>query len=219
MCASASRMNLLTHLESQDYITVGNVSADWNAIVNECETLVDQRPGYWCSLVPDQSEFDSWDNIGDEYIRSMTQFRDWGYTKHNTQSWETTSQQPQLHMEWEQTIMDWLPLQHPVSRPTLQKPGNVMPWHQDQFFFFKRKHPEQYNNVVRFIVFMKDWEVGHLLQAGNSVITHWQAGDVVLWHPDRMHIGANVGVTNKWTQNVTGILNEKINFPGISLDI
>lgn len=213
MSASVSRMSFLEQLKSQDYITIGNISADWDNIVKQSETLVEQHPEYWCSLVPDQNDFDSWDSIGDEYIQSMAQLRDWGYTKYNTQSWETTSQRSQLHMPWEQTIMDWFPLEQPISRPTLQKPGNIIPWHQDQFFFFKRKHPQQYNHVVRFIVFMKDWEVGHLLQAGNSVVTHWQAGDVILWYPDRMHLGANVGVTNKWTQNVTGILKEEICFP------
>lgn len=219
MSASVSRTSFLEYLEARDYIHVGNISADWDSVVKESEALVEQYPDYWCSLVPSDGEFESWDTIGDEYIQSMKQFQDWGYSKHNTQSWETTSQRPQLQMEWEKSVLDWLPLDHSVSRPTLQRPGNVMPWHEDKFFFFKRKHPEQYQNVVRFIVFMKDWETGHLLQAGNSMITHWKAGDVILWYPSRMHIGANVGFTNKWTQNVTGILKDIVRFPGVDLDI
>lgn len=210
MFVFVSRKKFLEDLETVDYIKFGNLQADWPAVVNTCEAAVEANPTHWCSLVIDKTTFDSWDNLGDEYIESMRQHREWGYTPENTRSWETTSTKPQVVMPWEQAMTDQLPLQSgATSRPTLQKPGNIMPWHMDRFFYFRRNHPEG-EHVIRFLYFMKDWEAGHMLQAGNSILSHWSAGDVIVWHPNRWHLSLNAGFTDKWTTNVTGILNEEI---------
>jgi len=205
-----SRKSFLEHLETVDYLKFGNISADWSEIVRQSDAAVEANPNYWCSLVIDKTTFDSWDSIGDEYIESMRQHREWGYTPENTRSWETTSTKPQLVMPWEQAITDQLPLQvGAIGRPTLQKPGNIMPWHQDKFFYFRRNHPQS-QFAIRFLCFMKDWAAGHVLQAGNSIISHWSAGDVIVWHPDRWHLSLNAGFVDKWTTNITGILNEEL---------
>ena len=205
------RTRLLEILESRDYINFGHQDHDWRAIIDTCEKAVVDNPQYWTNLVPEKSQ--SWDNIGDQYFESLRHFRDWGYTSTNTASWETTAVKPQLKMEWESSVMKDLPLTEAVCRPTLQKPGNIMPWHDDKFYFFKRELPDQKEFVVRFIVFINDWTPGQFIQAGNSVIKGWQAGDTVLWHPKRMHLAVNAGYANKWTTNITGILNEQIEIP------
>lgn len=207
-----SRTRLLEILSSRDYINFGNISTvDWSNALAECEKNVELHPEYWCSLVADSNN--SWDNIGDEYFESIKHYADWGYTSENTRSWETTSVQPQLHMDWEQAVINSLPLSHAISRPTLQQPGNVMPWHWDRFYNFKRQFPQSADYIVRFIVFINDWTPGQFLQAGNSVISNWQAGDIRLWYPNRMHLAANAGYANKWTTNITGILDENIEIP------
>ena len=208
---SVSRTRLLEILDSKDYVHFGCLNRlDWGSIQQTCESAVIEHPEYWCSLVDD---VDSWDQIGDEYVASMKHFKCWGYTSQNTQSWETTAVQPQLHMDWEQAVIDSLPLTNAISRPTLQKPGNIMPWHDDKFYNFKRSYPEHADFIVRFLVFINDWTPGQFLQAGNSVIMNWQAGDTVLWAPHRMHLAVNAGYANKWTTNVTGILDENIEIP------
>lgn len=205
-----SRKNFLNRLKEVDYLKFGNIKADWPAVIQECEQAVKENPAYWCSLVVDLP--DSWDKLGDQYYEELNKHREHGYRPDNTRSWETTSCQPQLQMAWEQPVMDKLPLYYPISRPTLQEPGNIMPWHEDKFFYFRRKYPEFAEYIVRFIVFQKDWDVGQIIQAGNSIISHWQAGDAIVWYPSRMHLSCNAGVSGKWTQNITGILKEEFDF-------
>ena len=211
---SLSRTNFLNNLKTVDYIKFGNISADWNSIVEHSESVVKQHPEYWNSSVTD--EFNSWDNTGNKYHASLTQQHEWGYCKENTRSWTTTSLKEQLHMPWEEEVSTQLPLDNWISRPTMQPPGQVMPWHLDHFFYFKRKYPDN-EYVVRFVIFMRDWQSGHVLQAGDSIISHWSAGDVILWHPERMHLSANIGYNNKWTINTTGILKENFKYENINI--
>ena len=209
MSEFVSRKNFLNLLNEVDYYKFGNISTDWESINFECERYVNEYPDYWCSLILDES-FEIWDNNGKEYVESIEHLEKWGYTSENTRSWETTSRYPVLEMSWEKSIYNHFPLDHIVSRPTLQKPGNIMPYHVDKFFYFSHKYPDLKDYVVRFIIFHNDWSPGHLLQAGDTIISHWNRGDVIVWHPQRFHISCNVGFSDKWTTNITGILKEYI---------
>ena len=202
-----SRTTYLNDIKSKDYVWCGNIKADWQTIQQECKQTVQNHPECWQTLV---GERESWDSLGDDLYKELEKHKESGYSSHNTRHWETTTIQPKLEMSWEKEIMDQLPLINPTSRPTLQPPGNIMPWHQDKFFYFKRNNPGQDEFVVRYVVFQTDWQNGHLLQAGNSFISHWKTGDILLWYPDRWHLSANVGTEDKWTFNVTGILKEEI---------
>jgi len=207
-----SRTNFLNYLKSVDFVWFGHIDLDWDSIQIECNQAVKNNPQYWCSLVVDKENEDSWDNIGDEYYSELSGHQKWGYTKHNTRSWETTAANPPLIMEWEQRLIEQLPLDYAISRPTLQTPGNMMPWHEDKFFYFRRQHPDLLKWVVRFIVFQNNWTQGQMLQAGNSICSHWKAGDIIVWYPSRMHLSANAGFQDKWTCNITGVLHEKVDF-------
>jgi hypothetical protein len=208
MLELVSRKNFLKLLEGVDYFYFGNISVDWNSINIECREKVNKYPEYWCSLVPDET-FETWDQNGKDYVKSLSNFSKWGYTSHNTRSWETTSIKPKLEMEWEKEVIQKLPLYESVSRPTLQKPGNIMPWHEDKFFYFKHEYPDVYEYVVRFIVFHEDWKTGHYIQAGDTLVERWKQGDVIVWYPRRWHLSSNVGIEDKWTTNITGILKEE----------
>jgi len=209
MYVSVSRSTYLDSIKNQDYVWCGNIEADWAGIMTECEETVKDNPNYWQTLV---GEREPWDDMGEGLVDELNRHRQIGYTPHNTRHWETTTHLPKLEMSWEKQVMDRLPLINPTGRPTLQPPGNIMPWHQDQFVFFKRNNPDQQEFVVRFIVFQRDWHNGHLLQAGNSFVSHWRAGDVLLWYPSRWHLSANVGTIDKWTFNVTGVLKKEISW-------
>jgi hypothetical protein len=94
------------------------------------------------------------------------------------------------------------------------KPGTVMPWHYDKFYYMNRiVDEEQKPFLSRFLIFLEDWQSGHYLEAGRSIVTGWRAGDVIAWHPNRGHLSSNVGLTDKWTCNVTGVLKEQIRLP------
>lgn len=207
-----SRKSFLDTLDHYDYVKFTQLKLNWDHIRQENEAAAKEFPQYCQPMVIEDDKFESWDSIGDEYFQSLQGIKKWGYLSENTRTWETTAAKPQIILSWEQSVMDALPLDSAVSKGTMQTPGNIMPWHQDYFITFRRKFPDN-PYVIRFIVFLEDWKTGHMLQAGNSVITHWCAGDAITWRPDRWHLSANCGIENKWTVNVTGVLQENFNWP------
>ena len=86
-----------------------------------------------------------------------------------------------------------------------QPPGQVAPWHRDTFFLLKKKLPTR-SQPVRALIMLEDWKVGHFVQHDNAVFTHWSAGDGYIWDEDILHLGANAGMENKYTLQVSGFL-------------
>ena len=91
----------------------------------------------------------------------------------------------------------------------LQPPGNTIPLHRDTFYQIKKKFPERADKkIVRANIFLEDWKTGHFLQYGDTVHTHWQQGEGHLWDQSVLHIGANNGMENKYTLQISGFLND-----------
>lgn len=211
---SVSRQDFLDYLSTVDYVKLKSIDDDWTEILSECEAVAKAHPDYAQPLVQDNHDFDAWSAHGLELKNSLDLNKQWGYLPSNTIIWKTTCQPSKLYMSWEHRVAQELPFELGcVVTPTLLKPGNIMPWHVDAFYYFKDQcsHALQ-PYVARSLVFIKDWETGHYLQAGDSVIHHWKAGEVLIWHPDRHHVVANVGCTDRWTCNVTGVLQATIDF-------
>jgi hypothetical protein len=207
---SLRRKNFLDYLNTVDYVRFSHINDDWSEILKECEQCASDHPDYSWTLVTDN--FEPWGDHALELKQNLDLNSKYGYTSANTHHWKTTCQQPQIHMSWEKRVIDQLPMSLAVNCPLLQKPGQINPWHRDRYYYFKKNHPEVSDYVIRFLIFLRDWQIGHIVQAGNSVITHWKAGDVILFHPTRFHLSGNIGINNKWTSNATGILNDNIDF-------
>jgi hypothetical protein len=86
-----------------------------------------------------------------------------------------------------------------------QPPGQVVPWHRDTFFLLKKKFPKR-PQPVRALIMLEDWKVGHFVQHDDAVFTHWLAGDGYIWDEDILHLGANAGMENKYTLQVSGFI-------------
>lgn len=85
-------------------------------------------------------------------------------------------------------------------------PGTSIPEHSDTYLKFKEIYnlpPDQL--VVRVVVFLEDWASGHYLEMAGDPIVRWRAGDWVCWSNDLPHVAANVGSTNRYTLQITGI--------------
>jgi len=86
--------------------------------------------------------------------------------------------------------------------------GTVLPTHGDKY----KKYIDIFNlkgqehNIRRAIIFLEDWQSGHYLECAGEVMTNWQAGDVVEWVYDTPHMAANLGMTPRYTLQVTGHL-------------
>jgi len=88
----------------------------------------------------------------------------------------------------------------------MQPPGNMIPLHRDTFYKIKTQYPGDKRTIVRCNIYLEDWKTGHLLQYNDTIDTHWKKGDGHMWDSNVLHIGANVGMENKFTLQVSGFL-------------
>ena len=84
--------------------------------------------------------------------------------------------------------------------------GTILPVHRDTYMRYINVFnlAGQETSVHRAIVFLEDWASGHYLELNNKPIVYWQAGDVVVWQYDAPHMAANMGITPRYTLQVTG---------------
>jgi len=87
-----------------------------------------------------------------------------------------------------------------------QPPGCVIPLHRDTFYQINKQYPDRKELKVRANIHLEDWKLGHFLQYNNTVHTYWKAGEGLLWDTDILHLGANAGMHNKHTLQVSGFL-------------
>lgn len=84
--------------------------------------------------------------------------------------------------------------------------GTVLPVHGDLY----KKYVELFNLVgqehwiYRAIVFLEDWQPGHYFEIDGVARTDWRAGDAVEWRYDTPHMAANLGLTPRYTLQITG---------------
>lgn len=85
-----------------------------------------------------------------------------------------------------------------------QSPGQCIPEHRDKHYKFKRQYGE-HDDLVRYCVFLEDWQPGHYLEYDGEPITKWQAGQYFKIWPEVPHRSANMGSVYKYTCQITGI--------------
>ena len=84
--------------------------------------------------------------------------------------------------------------------------GTILPVHQDTY----KKYVELFNlqgqehTIRRAIVFLEDWASGHYLELDDIPVTGWRKGFTVIWAYDRPHMAANIGLTPRYTLQITG---------------
>lgn len=88
-----------------------------------------------------------------------------------------------------------------------QMPGNILPWHRDHLFKITQEHPDvKREKIVRANIFLEDWKIGHILQIEQEVISHWQKGTGYIWSNNVYHLSGNLGLEDKYTLQVSGLL-------------
>ena len=88
----------------------------------------------------------------------------------------------------------------------MQEPGNMIPLHRDMFYQITSKYPDDTRTKVRANIYLEDWKLGHFLQYGNTVSTHWSRGEGHMWDSAVEHTSANSGMEDKYTLQVSGFL-------------
>lgn len=88
-------------------------------------------------------------------------------------------------------------------------PGCVLPNHWDTYARFKEIYSiTDCDTIRRAIVFLEDWKSGHYLEIDSEPIVQWRAGDGVVWKNDVPHLAANMGMTNRYTLQITGVSDQ-----------
>ena len=88
------------------------------------------------------------------------------------------------------------------------KPGMLLPWHVDAYGFFKKTNGvDDTTQIIRIIIFLEDWNRGHVSEIDQTPVTSWKAGDWVSWTGQTPHMAANLGHTDRYTLQITGIVN------------
>ena len=92
------------------------------------------------------------------------------------------------------------------------RPGDVLPEHRDTYARFREIYQVAPGSVIkRAVFFLEDWHSVHYLEIDGEPITKWSAGDGVFWHDDTPHLAANVGKTNRYTLQITGLADQTMN--------
>ena len=136
-------------------------------------------------------------------------FLDWGYKKEQTEYLQIFSDEnPELFSKFIKLSR----LGNATSSIIKQYPGNTIPWHFDTHVTFKNKIKKnkllKNKKIIRYMVFLTDWDWGHYFCVGNNVIHQWKEGDIITWNPIIHHCGSNAGMTPKITLNITGTIEK-----------
>jgi len=86
------------------------------------------------------------------------------------------------------------------------RPGHFLPMHVDRYKFYASRHNiTDLNQIKRYVVFLEDSKLGHMLVVNDTVYSKWKAGDVQGWNGETPHSAINVGMEDRYTLQVTGI--------------
>ena len=91
----------------------------------------------------------------------------------------------------------------------LLPPGHYLPLHTDAYGFYTKKYNiTNIDKIHRYIMFLEDSQPGHLLSIGNNTYSSWSAGQVYGFAGATVHGATNLGMTHRYTLQITGIVNE-----------
>lgn len=84
--------------------------------------------------------------------------------------------------------------------------GDIMPTHVDHFSRYCEIFEVTREDVWRCVVFLEDWQSGHYFDIGGNAFVNYKAGEWVMWSCNEPHFAANIGVSPRYTLQVTGTL-------------
>ena len=90
-------------------------------------------------------------------------------------------------------------------------PGTTLPNHRDTYARFREIYNVQDpTQIFRAVVFLENWQSGHYLEINEDPVVEWAAGETIIWRNDTRHLAANMGKTDRYTLQITGVPVENI---------
>lgn len=81
---------------------------------------------------------------------------------------------------------------------------DILPIHCDTYeTYIKVNSIDDPNKIKRAVIFLEDWQSGHLLEVDGEPIVNWKKGDYVIWNYQTPHMAANIGVAPRYTAQIT----------------
>ncbi len=109
---------------------------------------------------------------------------------------------------WNKKIIDWANQEHNLKDVGTSyyrmSTGVILPTHGDTYKAYRRIFNCELHNCYRIIIFLEDWQSGHYFEIDNTPISAYPAGTWVKWVADTTHMAANLGITNRYTLQITG---------------
>lgn len=115
-------------------------------------------------------------------------------------------------------ISDWLGVEDAMITFHNQRTGQMLHTHIDNFAGRKERqnsfvetdldrNPQQ---MRRFVIMLRDWELGQIFQVGNANWTQWIAGECITWEwQDMPHSTANMGWHDRPMLQITGYVTDR----------
>ena len=203
---SRSKWNWHKDIHQQDFLMVGNFDLNFTDDISACKsTALDWR---WKDL----ETLDIADDIGPLEkpinIKKIAESLDENSPVNLYRSNPTRT--PNI-----KTMIESLGMRNTNVRFLNQSPGRMTNLHVDTFYEKKidgsfGSLERDLDKVCRFIVMMSDWEFGQVSIFGNSVWSHWKAGDTIKFSAsDVPHAAANTGWCERNSLVLTGFITDK----------
>ena len=197
-----NKFNFNPFSKKKNYQYIGRIKTNFDQIdklinklqkIKKIESAVEKNPG-----------------IKNKKVTSkINSYLEWGYNNNNTQFYRAFSHD---HKKIFEKFIKVTKLEMAVSSIIKQYPGHTIPWHKDNYFAFAKSIENKdfkidKKKIVRYMIFLSDWDFGHFFSVGSTIINKWKKGDMITWEPHMHHCGCNGGMKPKITMNITGIVN------------
>jgi len=70
-------------------------------------------------------------------------------------------------------------------------PNLILPSHRDTFFTLRQQLQIEVEQCIRYLIFLEDWQFGHLLGFEHMNIVNWKKGDVWAFDSTELHFAVN----------------------------
>ena len=188
----------------KDYQYIGNLKTDYKKIdklVNNLEK----------NVTPEYAVEDNPRISNKKVLEKIQSYKSWGYKKENTKFFRAFSED---YKKVFQKFINFSGLKFATSSIIKQPPGNTIPWHYDTHINFYKKLKQKKlkikkKEIIRYMIFLEDWDWGHFFCVGSSLMNKWKKGDIITWDPIIHHSGSNGGMKPKVTMNITGIISKR----------
>jgi|688.fasta_scaffold168225_3 hypothetical protein len=140
---------------------------------------------------------------------SLAKWQDLGYTqtRFTGDMYDMRNSEP----DWVLPFRAHFPWRHFSWSVYRMGPGTTLPNHRDTYSRFREIYNiEDPDTIFRAVVFLENWQSGHYFEINEDPYVEWAAGETVIWQNNTQHLAANMGMTDRYTLQITGVPDENI---------